>query len=150
MKKLLAASAVPLLVGPLGSGLASADRAVVIDPAGECSVIDGTGSIVSTENSRLTITNSANGNMLLRCEADGVTPSPSGHAVSFDAETASVFSVGTGPVLSFCKVGNDPCVVLCAALTSPPPSKAFVLTTDDWKNEVSASGHVTLTCHFKS
>jgi hypothetical protein len=64
------------------------------------------------------ITNSANSNGMMRCQAQ-VTLSPDGRAVRFNYEN-------TGQL----------CVTLAGI-------------TDRWNNVVSASGQVTLTCHYK-
>ena len=100
-------------------------QAVVIDPAGNCILLDGNGRLVLTTDIQIVATQSQNGNTLLRCRAQGVANS-TGRGQAFD-------------------INNNPLGPLLCIIISPLPP--FVIFDDDWHITVSASGNARLTCH---
>lgn len=110
----------------LGSSFVQAAPAVVVNPAGGCGLFDGNGDYIYFEQrpqavTRSVWTQSENGITMWQCNVR-LAPSSSGQAVHFDAK-----STGAG------------CFIV-----SPLPN--FFITTNDWKETVSANGDATLTC----
>lgn len=118
-KHLFLASAISLAA--LAAPVAQAAPAVVVNPAGGCSLFDGNGNFAFTTDTKVTATQSNNDNSKLTCKAD-VTPSAAGGAARFD-------SASTGGIL--------------CGIVSPFGFQV----TDQWHETVSASGEATLTCH---
>jgi hypothetical protein len=84
-------------------------------------VLDANGGGAFTTDTKITATQSQNGNATFQCKAD-VTPSTSGSAAQFDfASTGFLWRV---------------------------PDPFGFQTTDNWKETVSASGNATLTCQL--
>ncbi len=106
-----------LAAGGSRDSVASADNnAATVIGGFACGILDGNGVVVGTTNSMAVITQSANGNAMLRCQAD-VTPPSSGQAARFD-------NASTGLLCSIPGVG----------------------ATANWHETVSADGHATLIC----
>ena len=106
------------------------ERALVIklSEAGEkCSLFDGDGNLVYGDGGIKIITSSANGNMMIRCEAADLANS-TGLAVRYDADDNPI-----GP-------GTK-----CGILT---PSGLCL--TDTWVNVISNSGQGHIVCHFRN
>jgi hypothetical protein len=104
---------------------AYAAPAVVINPAGGCSLFDGNGGIAVTTDTQSVSTQSANQNTMVKCQAT-VTPPSYGQAAQFDAVSTN----------------------LSCGIVSPLPP--FIIATNDWKETVSASGQATLICRYKA
>lgn len=119
MKKYLILTAATALLAMTAS-VAQAAPAVVVDPAGGCGLFDGNGGFAFTTDSKVTATQSNNGNSMLKCKAT-VTPATAGGAARFDSASTGAF-----------------CVIL---------NPFGVQVTDQWHETVSASGEATLTCH---
>lgn len=117
-KHLILAAAMTLFA--LAAPVAHAAPAVVINPAGGCGLFDGDGNFAFTNDTKVTATQSSNGNSKLTCKAT-VTPSAAGRAAHFD----------------FASTG-----ALCGINNPFGPQ-----VTDQWNETVSASGEATLTCH---
>ena len=120
MKKHLILAAATTLFA-LAAPVANAAPALVINPAGSCTLVDGNGAFTFTNDTKITATQSNNNNSKFTCKAT-VTPSSAGNAARFD-------SGSTGGLL-------------CAI-----PSPFGFQTTNQWHQTVSASGEATLTCH---
>ena len=106
------------------SGAALADPAVIID--GEnCLMIDGNGSLTSTNDSKVIATQSRNGNSVWKCKA--MLPNDTGMAVRWDSENNPFF----------------------AGVQCNIPTPFGINSTTDWKITVSAEGDATATCRFK-
>ena len=103
-----------------GVGNASAENAALVINAQYCTLLDGNGDMVSASSSHVVTTQSANGNVVLKCSVKGV-PNSTGRAVHFDYDSIRVW----------CQVG-----ILTWILTS------------NWHIKVSKSGNATLTCSF--
>ena len=73
------------LVGP-GVASASADSAALVIDGFGCGLLDGNGRIVRAESSHSVITQSANGNRVLKCSVKGVD-NRTGKAAHFDYES---------------------------------------------------------------
>lgn len=104
------------MAGP-GVGVASADSAALVIDGRLCGLLDGNGKIVLTNSSHSVVTQSANGNRVLKCSVKGVAST--GRAVHFDFNNTGLK----------CDVG-----ILEIKLTA------------NWHNKVSKSGNATLTC----
>ena len=100
----------------IGVATVSAEPAVVIIGEGICGGLDGAGKQFTSSDVHLVITNSRNGNVILKCKAKGV-PNDTGKAVHWDA-----FNTGF------------PCLTLVGG------------PTNNWHETVSASGNATVTC----
>lgn len=96
------------------------NAALVIDPAGTCYLLNGDGVIVETSDSKVVLTQSSNGNKLLRCQA--TVANSTGRAVTYDTNNNPFFP------------GFE-----CGAPLGG---------TTNWHQTVSASGEATLHCHF--
>ena len=106
------------------------ERALVIKLAetGEkCALFDGDGNLVYGDGGIKVITFSANGNMLVRCQASDLANS-TGSAVVYNGDD-NPFGPGTK----------------CGIL-----SPSGLCLTDAWTNTVSASGQGTVVCHFNN
>ena len=66
-----------------GAGIASAENAALVINAQYCTLLDGNGAMVSASSSHAVTTQSANGNVLLKCSVKGVSNS-TGRAAHFD------------------------------------------------------------------
>jgi hypothetical protein len=111
-----------VLILPTAKADPPADKpgAVVINDQG-CGLFDGNGGFAFADSDHVVVTPS--GNQHLKCRAD-VTPPASGKAVHYDTDN-NPFGPGT----------------VCAIVTP-----AGFVTTEDWRETVSASGRATLTC----
>ena len=106
------------------------ERALVIkltETGEKCALFDGDGNLVYGDGGIKVITFSANGNMMVRCQASDLANS-TGLAVRYDADDNPI-----GP-------GTK-----CGILT--PTGLCF---TDTWTNTISASGHGQVVCHFRN
>lgn len=119
--KALSLSISSLLAVLFFASLAFASPAVVVSSEG-CNLLDGEGNFVFTTDTHRVATASANGNTNFTCKADVANNSRG--AVHYD----------------FASTG-----VLCGVLTQ----SGFVLT-EDWKQNISASGKATLQCRYKA
>lgn len=119
MKKYLILTAATALFAMTAS-VAQAAPAVVINPAGGCTLLDGNGSFTFTTDTKMTATQSNNSNSKLTCKAT-VTPATAGGAARFDFASTGIV----------CGIANP----------------FGFQTTDQWHQTVSASGEATLTCH---
>lgn len=118
MKKHLILAAATLFA--LAAPVANAAPALVINPAGGCTLFDGNGSFAFTNDTKVIATQSNNNNSKLTCKAT-VTPSSAGNAARFDFGSTGI---------------------LCGI-----PNPLGFQTTNQWHQTVSASGEATLTCH---
>ena len=98
-----------------GSDVAQGAAAVVINDQG-CGLLDGDGNFVSADSDHTVLTQSNNGNAVLKCSVKGVANS-TGKAVHYDFESTGI-----------------PCGILGGGVT------------ENWEETVSASGNATLTC----
>jgi hypothetical protein len=101
----------------------ASSRAALIIRNNGCAVIDGSGSIVLAARDFSVLTQSVGSNTNLICKVKRVA-NPTGHAVRYDAEHNPFF-----PGLT------------CGTRRG---------STTKWSETVSASGNVTLRCHFRS
>jgi hypothetical protein len=114
----------------------SADNgALLIDPAGTCTYLGPNGSVMSTTDTRIVITYSSNGNVNYKCEDIVVNPGP---ALTYDFSSSGFncqiprFNEDGSPLLD-----DD----------EENPQQLFI-STIDWRETISSSGNVTLTCRF--
>jgi hypothetical protein len=109
MKKALLAAAVFTTFIAGAVSVAHADPAMVINPAGLCGLADGNGVFLSTTDTKITATQSNNGNATASCKAD-VAPSTTGHAVKYDFSSTGgdyVDQAPQGPVLHVTFKGTE-------------------------------------------
>lgn len=102
----------------VASSAALAAPALVINDEG-CALFDGNNQLVFTTDTHRVATQSANGNTVMRCNADVARPN-AGQAVRYDFNSTGL---------------------LCGLMTAT----GFEVT-DDWDAVVSASGQARLTC----
>lgn len=123
MKKslFLVASLAALMAG----GISVAQAAATSARLDGCGVFDANLNVVAPLNAKITATQSENGNAMLQCKADNVPTSGSGGAVRFD----------------YASTGAS-----CGVLDS----NGQIQMTQDWEETLSASGHATMTCHYKT
>jgi hypothetical protein len=121
MKSLAIGVGVGAVILLLSSSGAYAAPALVQIGVGSCTVADGNGNFITTNNPNLKIkvsTQSANSTLILSCHVDNV-PNDTGHAVSY------------GPADGMCII-NDP-------LRGPR-------VADVWRETLSADGQALLSC----
>ena len=121
MKKKLTVLALVLVATVVAASAAYSNNAAVIIRDNVCGVLTGTGGVLLTTDTQIVITQSANGNALLRCRVKGV-PNPTGQAITYDTNNNPFF-----PGLA-CGVAGS--------------------STQDWHQTISASGVATLVCRL--
>lgn len=118
--------AVAMTVGVFTSQPAQARATVVfINPGGPCGIIDVTGTLEELHNVRV-VTESNKDNKNVSCH--GIIDNTPGKTIIYDAFKNNPFH----PEIS------------------PLNCEMFGELTTDWKEVISASGRVTMVCHFKS
>jgi len=117
--KLLAVSCATLLLAAGTTAFDTSNGALVINPAGDCTMFNGDGGFEVVSNTMAVITPSANG--MFRCQGD----------VANSTGTAQVFNSDDNPFFP-----GLPCGIAGAGFTT------------NWTNTVSASGRATLSCRL--
>jgi len=133
MTKKLALASVVILLLCASLGFSGPRRAVLITDE-MCTLFDGDGNIVSTGDVKIVVTNSARGNVVMKCKAQGLENNQ-GSAVHWDAYE--------NPFMSTLAAAPDP--IECGTLT---PNG--IELTDDWQIVVSKKGNAMMTCRFRA
>jgi hypothetical protein len=131
-KTVFAATIVLLLIVSLNFGQS---RKAVHITEGQCGLLDGDGNKVVTDDVKIVITNSENGNLILRCKTQGVENNQ-GTAVHWDA--------WTNPD-TFTQLSADPAPKPCVGTDG-----TSMLITEDWQIVVSKKGNAMMTCRFRT
>jgi hypothetical protein len=98
-----------------------------------CLLLDGNGRIATSQDFKLTATQSPNGNAVFQCKGN-VAPANSGGDVRWDATSAAaLFGMSSVP---------------CLVPVRDPTLQSPVTPTEDWEENVSASGEAMMTCHL--
>ena len=103
---------------------------------GQCVLFDGDGNLVVTDDVKIVVTNSAKGNVILKCKTQGVENNQ-GTAVHWDAYENP---------LNWYQKSDDPSPVLCSA----PIGGSITHLTEDWQMVVSEKGNAMVTCRFRT
>lgn len=134
MNKKMVLAGLFVLIFAVSVSFGQAQKAVHITQ-GQCGLLDGDGNVVVTDDVKIVITNSANGNVILKCKAQGVDNNQ-GTAVHWDAyDNPQVWS----------QKAADPSPLPCVGTAGG----SAALLTQDWQIVVSEKGNAMMTCRFK-
>lgn len=133
MTKKLTLAGIVILLLCVSLGFSGPKKAVLITDK-VCTLFDGDGNIVTTGDVKIVVTNSAQGNVVMKCKAKGLENSR-GSAVHWDAYE--------NPMLSTLAASLDP--IQCGTVT---PNG--IELTEDWDVVVSKKGNAMMTCRFRS
>jgi len=133
MTKKLTLAGIAILLLCVSFSFGQSKRAVHITE-GQCGLLDGDGNTVVTDDVKIVITNSAKGNLILRCKTQGVENNQ-GTAVHWDA--------WTNPD-TFTQLSADPAPKPCVGTNG-----SSLLLTEDWHIVVSKKGNAVMTCRFR-
>jgi len=134
MTKKLAFAGMVILFLVVSLSFGQSNKAIHITD-GQCVLFDGDGNLVVTDDVKIVITNSAKGNVILKCKTQGVENSQ-GTAVHWDAYDNP---------LAWAQKATDPSPVLCSA----PIGGSITHLTEDWQMVVSGKGNAMVTCRFR-
>ena len=133
MNKKIAFAGIAVVLLCVSLSFSGPKKAVLITD-GMCTMFDGDGNLVKTEDVKIVVTNSAKGNVVMKCKAQGLENNQ-GSAVHWDAFENPM------PVA----LDADPSPVACGTVT--PEGVSF---TEDWMIVVSEKGNAMMTCRFKA
>jgi len=98
-----------------------------------CLLLDGNGGIATSQDFKLTATQSPNGNAVFQCKGN-VAPANSGSDVHWDSTSAGALFGASS--------------ISCLVPVPDPALQSPVTPTEDWQENVSASGEAMMTCHL--